>query len=578
MPFDGSVTYAVCREINRKLTGARVDKIYQPENEEIVLTLRADGHTERLLLSAAADSARLQLSALKPETPMSPPAFCMLLRKHFEDARFLGAVQANFDRIVFLDFEKMNELGDLTRRRLVLEMMGKHSNLIIVREDGMVLDAVRHVGAGMSSVRTVVPGVHYELPSHNHKENPLELSGEDRFLELIGSFDGPLEKGLYLLFNGLCPLSAREILCLAGLDERSAGTDLSEEDRHALYRAFCSFFLRLSAAEDEFTLYRGPDGRVIDYSVFPYLSLSGTESERFPSAGALLDAYFSLRVKKSRLEQKAGDISHLLGTNLERVRKKIALQEEQLLEAKDREDDRRKGDLITANLYQLKEGMSRVRLWDYYQDPPVEVELVLDSRLSPNANAQRFYSRYNKKKRTEEAVTGQLAASRQELSYLESLENALRLADCEADLENLRVELGEAGYLKKSRKKSKNLAASKPLSFTTSEGIRVLVGKNNLQNDALTFRQSRPYDLWLHVKDAPGSHTVLLVDGKEKGLDYTDQSIIEAAQLAAAHSSLGSGKCAVDATFIRYVKKPSGAAPGFVTYTHQTTLYVSPSA
>ena len=580
MPFDGIFTYAVCRELSAALVGGRVDKVYQPEPEELVLTFRKDGSSKRLLLSACPDSARLQLSFSKPETPLQPPAFCMLIRKHFEDAKLLSVTQLGFDRIVRLDFEKMNEIGDLTRRSLVLEMMGKHSNLILVREDGRVLDAVRHVNPLMSSVRTMQPGVIYELPSHNHKADPLTVGTGEDFARLLCAETGPLGRALYAAFNGFCPQSSREVLCRAGIDERREVSELCREELDSLYAAFRSFLRELTEEPPRFTLYK-EEGKITDYSVFPYTSMTGAETVAYPDAGTLLDAYFAGRTRITKLQQKAGDLSRLLGTNLDRARRKKALQEEQLLDSLDREDEKKLGDLITSNLYLLKEGMGRVTVTDYYADPPAEVEITLDRRLSPSENAQRHYDRYNKKKRTEGSVSVQLKETEAEIEYLESLLHALTLAECEADLENVRLELAEAGYLKSPGKKKKNLQASRPLSFRTSEGIEVLVGKNNLQNDLLTFKLSDPLDLWFHVKDAPGSHCVLRVAGLEKGLGYTEASIAEAARLCAAHSSLasaGGGKCAVDYTLRRYVKKPAGSRPGFVTYTHQSTVIAEAAA
>lgn len=579
MPFDGTMTYALCREIDRALVGGRVDKIYQPENEEIVLCVRKDGKTRRLLLSASADSPHLALTEQKPETPLTPPSFCMLLRKHFEDARFLGITQIGFDRIVALDFEKLNEIGDLTRRRIVLEMMGKYSNMMIVREDGRILDAVRHVNPLMSSVRVVQPGQMYELPSHNHKANPLEEHSAEGLREKIAACAGPVVKALYTAYNGFCPLSAREILALAALDDRLTVDALTDEDYTKLYEGFALFMKKLCEEEPRFSLYSDEE-KLLDYSAFPYVSMQGLKTRSFETGSALLDEFFAGRVRKTKLEQKAGDIAHLINTNLERAQRKAALQQDQLADAADREEDKHLGDLITANLYLLRDGMTRVTLTDYYKDPPEQEEICLDPRLTPAENAQHYYKRYNKKKRTEEAVTDQLNATRGEIDYLESLKKSLQLAECEADVESVRLELAEAGYLKAPGKKKKNLAASKPLSFRTSEGLEVLVGKNNLQNDFLTFKVAAPADTWFHVKNAPGSHTVLRTAGLVKGEDYTDKSIEEAATLCASYSSLssaGGGRICVEYTLRKYIKKPAGSRPGFVTYTHQSALVVDSS-
>ena len=321
-------------------------------------------------------------------------------------------------------------------------------------------------------------------------------------------------------------------------------------------------------------LYRRED-QPADFSVFPYESLAGLCAEGFADLWTLLDSFYRLRDVRDKIKQKAQDLHHLLSTNLDRARRKEALQLQQLADTEDRELDRIRGELLTANLYRITEAMTSVRLENYYEEGSPQIEIPLDPSLSPSQNAQRYYRRYNKKKRTEQALTQQLSSTREEIRYLESIEDALALADCEKDLEDLRAELHQTGYIRRTRRAAKNLSASRPLTFTTSEGMEVLVGKNNIQNDALTFKTSDPYDLWLHVKDIPGSHVILRIAGKIQGQDYTEQSILEAARLAARHSKgAGGTKVPVDYTLRRYVKKPAGAKPGFVIYTHQTTLYV----
>ncbi len=575
MPFDGTVVCAVCDQLRRELLGSRIDKIYQPEAEEIVLTLRSQGRAVRLLLTASASHARLQLTQSKPETPLSPPMFCMLFRKYFGGGKLVALEQENFDRVVRLDFEVRNELGDLCQRRVILEMMGKHSNLILVDETGRIIDAVRHVTPLMSSVRFVQPGLPYTAPCHTHKKNPLTETSPAAFREALAAYPGPVGKALYQAYNGFCSFSAREVLCRADLEERATLDRLSPDDFSRLFDSFSRFLTQLTATPAAPVLYLAND-QPLDFSAFPYVCMTGVSQQAFDSFWPLLDLFYQRSDTQDKLRQKSQDLHHLLTTNLDRAHRKEALQLQQLKDTEDREADRICGDLLTANLYRLTPGITTARLENYYETDAPLLEIALDPTLTPSQNAQRYYRRYNKKKRTEEATVQQLQATREEIRYLESVQDALALADCEKDLEDLRLELHETGYLRLRRRSGgKNLAVSRPLSFRTSEGIEVLVGKNNIQNDLLTFKMADPEDLWFHVKDMPGSHVVLRIAGKVPDKDYTNRSLQEAAELAARHSKAAAGsKVPVDYTRRRYVKKPSGAKPGFVIYTHQTTAYI----
>ncbi len=582
MPFDGITTYRLVNECGRLLVGGRIDKIYQPEADEIVLNIRSMGKLFHLLLSADPSHARFQLTENKPETPLTPPAFCMVFRKHFSGNKILNVRQHHFDRILEVETEGLNEMGDLVQRKILLEIMGKHSNLMLVDENGRILDSIRHVNPLMSSVRQVGPGLIYELPTHNHKSDPTHPLSEEEFDETISAAPGPVLTALYQTFNGLSPFAASEIIARASqsvpIPEKERYEALSFEAKQALKAAFDSFIAEVLEADGPCLLYREPSGKMRDFSIVPYVSMDGVEAEAFDSLSALLDVFCARSDTVDKMRQKSQDLRHLVNTNLDRARRKDILQKKQLEDTKGREADRVRGDLITANVYQLKKGMTKAELPNYYEEGMPLMEIRLDENLTPAQNAQRYYARYNKQKRTEEALSVQIVQTEEEIEYLESILAAIELADCERDIEDIREELHEAGYVRKTQGKKKNLAKSKPIAFTTSEGVHGLIGKNNIQNDQLTFKTAMPNDEWFHVKDLPGSHVILQVASLEKGRDYTDQSLLEAAIMAAAHSSAKCGNnVPVDHTRRVFVKKPAGSKPGFVRYTHPETIFVKAS-
>ncbi len=593
MPFDGITTCALVRELKQELIGGRIDKIYQPEADEIVLNIRSLGKMKHLLLSANPSHARFQLTEIKAETPLTPPGFCMVCRKHFSGGKVLDIKQHSFDRICEIDVETLNELGDIVEKKLILEVMGKHSNLILVDENGRIIDCARHVSPFMSSVRAVQPGMTYALPTHNHKADPTRvLSGELDFDLLMSEYAGELQTSFYQVFNGFSPFAAREVIQRTNhllreekaedlslgeaVNEKDVYSSLNETQRAAIKRSFFSLLETLIQAEGPYTMYRDNAGKAVDFSLIPYEHMQGAKEETFETLCSLLDVYYVRTDTVDKMRQKSQDLRHLVNTNLDRAKKKAYLQKKQLEDTKDREKDRIAGDLITANIWQLKEGMTLAELPNYYEDDQPIVKIRLDVNLTPAQNAQKYYARYNKQKRTEEALSIQIVQTEEEIEYLESIVSSIELADCERDIEDLRIELHEAGYVKKSGDKKKNLAKSKPLSFITSEGVQGWIGKNNIQNDQLTFRTALPEDEWFHVKDIPGSHVILRTAQLKMGEDYTEKSFLEAAMQAALHSrGKGERAVAVDHTRKVFVKKPAGSKPGFVRYTHQSTIIVN---
>ncbi|MBQ7064509.1 MAG: NFACT family protein [Firmicutes bacterium] len=576
MAFDGITTYYVTEELRQMVLGGKIDKIYQTDTDEVVLQIRRPGNVYRLLLSAHGDSARFYLTEQKPETPLEPPMFCMLFRKHFGGGRVADIRQIGFDRILEIRAEVYNELGDPCVKQIILEVMGRHSNLILVDEKGTIIDCVHHVGQTMSHFRTVLPGLPYQAPSHNQRIDPPAVRDYDEFDRAWEGKHNAVGKSMYQVFNGISPFAASEICFRAGVSDRAAYEDLPEEQKNSLYAAFSDYFREMLTEPACPAIFLDGD-QMKEYSMISSRMMAGVGSRTFQTPSELLDIYYVRQDNKNRLRQKSQDLHKLVSTNLDRVNRKETLQSRQLAETADRDRYQRAGDLILSNIYRLHAGDEKFEAEDFYEDPPVTREIELNPHLSPSQNAQKYYDKYNKLKRTEEAVTLQLEDTRREAAYLASILDALEMADCEKDLEDIRAELAQTGYLRRSKAKRRNLQASRPLEFTTSEGLMVLVGKNNVQNDQLTFKMATPFDYWFHVKDMPGSHVILFCGDRKLGQDYTEQSILEAAQIAAGHSSLAEdGKVSVDYTQRRYVKKPSGAKPGFVNYTHQKTLVVEP--
>lgn len=594
MPFDGFTTGALVRELERELLGGRIDKIYQPESDEIVLNVRSLGKMKHLLLSANPSHARFQLTETKTETPLTPPGFCMACRKHFSGGKIIAVKQHHFDRILELDVETLNDLGDLVVKKMILEIMGKHSNLILVDDRERILECVRHVSPFMSSVRAVQPGMDYQLPSHNHKADPRNYLSEDTasLEQMLSAYSGELLTAFYQVFNGFSPFASREVICLANealapekpqdaVNEKDLYQRLSEKQKEAIKKSFVSFVKAMTSGEQEgpYYLYREASGKTVEFSLIPYHSMAGVQTETFDELSPLLDVFYARTDTADKMRQKSQDLRHLVTNNLDRARKKEYLQRKQLDDTKDREKDRIAGDLITANVWRLSKGMSVAELPNYYEEGEPLVKIRMDVNLTPSQNAQKYYARYNKQKRTEEALSVQIIQTMEEISYLESIITAIDLSDCERDIEDIRLELHEAGYIRKAAdKKKKNLAKSKPLSFVTSEGVQGYIGKNNIQNDQLTFKMADQDDEWFHVKDMPGSHVILKVAGLKKGEDYTELSFLEAAVQAAVHSK-GAGSMSVPVDHARrvFVKKPAGAKPGFVRYTHQQTILADAS-
>ena len=566
MPMDGLTLGFAAREMERTLAGGRIDKVTQPEKDTVILVVRAGNANHRVLLCASPNNARCHLTAQSFPNPLEPPMFCMLLRKQLLGGRVLAVRQIGGDRIVHMDVDVVNELGDHVLRRLILEVMGRHSNLMLVDGDGKILDAARHVSADMSRVRQVQPGLPYLPPPGQDKLDPAELTADALLEKLAAQGDIPLHKTLAACVSGLSNPAARELAYRV----LSPGSDRAENLPDAAAR-LTDLLHRLPGMTDPRVLIDDA-GDPADVFAFPYFSQALDRQAAYPTVSEALEKYFGARDQKDRISQKSASMVKLLKGQIERCEKKLAQQEEDLAGSARMEEYRLMGELINANLWQLHKGPTQVELPNFYDENGGTMVIPLDNQLTPAQNAQRYFKRYQKARSAREMAAEQRIKTLAELDYLEG--QLLDVGKCvgESELEEIRQELIRAGYIRhgQSRKQQRALPKSKPYHYRSSDGIDVFVGKNAAQNDRLTT-SARPDETWLHAKDMPGSHVIVRHEG-----DLPDQTLKEAAMLAAWYSKgQRSSTVPIDYTLRKYVKKPGGAAPGMVIYTHQHTLYMT---
>jgi len=586
MPLDALCLSGVIHELNTGLSGARVDKIYQPGRDEIVLALRAGIGNVRLLLSADPARPRLHLTQTTWENPEKPPMFCMLLRKHLSGARLLEICQVPMERVAVLRLEALNELGDRVERRLVLEAISHRTDLLLLDEEGRILDCTRHVGLEAAdkclvqgeggAYRVLQPGMFYRLPPGQGKRDPAALDRPE--LEaLLAAAPEQAQADRWLLdtFGGLSPLVCREIAQRSGGSADVRLDALGAAGRARLLDALEDILRTVREGRAAPTLI-SMDGKPRDFTFFPVTQYGAlAELTAFPTFSALLDSFFEQKENLERVRQKGQDLIRTVTAARDRTARKIANQEKELSATRDRDRWRELGDILTSNLHRMERGMALLRAQDFYDPEGKEVDIKLDPLLTPQQNAAAYYKRYNKAKTAEAALTVQLRKGRVELDYLNSVLEATSLAEGERDLGEIRQELIDTGYLRRpgKSKERQRRVSSKPMEFRSSAGLRISVGKNNTQNDLLTCKLAGKGDIWFHTQKIHGSHVILWTEGGEPDL----QSLNEAAVLAAWFSQAReSGRVAVDYTPARFVKKPGGARPGMVVYTTYETAYVTP--
>ena len=576
MPLDALCLSGVVAELKPILTGAKIDKVHQPGRDEMILALRLGRGNGRLLLSASPNHPRLQMTELSRENPDAPPMFCMLLRKHLMGGRILSVEQPHLERIVELRLEVLDELGDRKERRLILEAMGRRANLVLVDDQGRIVDCLRRVDGDMSAQRQLLPGLFYRLPPAMEKADPTALDGGE-WLRRVEQAPGESRVDHWLLdtFGGWSPLVCREIAFQAGGRVDVTFDELGPQGRVRVGEAAGA--LLKTVRENNFTpTVISVEKRPKDFTFFPAEQYEEAgECTVYPSFSALMDRFYEQRENQERIRQKGQDLIRSVTNARDRTARKLANQQRELEATQDRERLRQFGDIITSNLHAMERGMATLRAMDFYDPEGGEVEIKLDPLLTPQQNAAKYYKEYNKAKTAEEMLTIQLEKGRRELDYLNSVLENITLAEGERDLQEIRQELADTGYLRrqiKGRDKGRRLSP-KPMEFRSTAGLRISVGKNNMQNDLLTCKQAFKSDIWFHTQKIHGSHVILWTGGAQPDL----QSLNEAACLAAWFSQgRESGKVPVDYTPVKYVKKPAGARPGMVVYTTYETAWVTP--
>ena len=571
MAFDGITIAAMVKELNDYLAGGRINKIAQPETDELLLTCRGPKGNCRLLLSASASLPLIYFTQKNKPSPLTAPNFCMLLRKHLSSARFLSITQPSLERVIRFELEHLNELGDLCRKYLIIEIMGKHSNIIFCDEDYKILDSIKHVSSHMSSVREVLPGRQYFIPQTQEKLNPWNLT-EETFYTQVLSKPTQIARALYTSLTGISPVMAHEICTRASLDGDEPTETLDENSKLHLYGTLNRILDQVK--EGDFhpnIIFR--DQIPVEYSVLPMSQYqTGHTTKGYPSVSSMLEQYYAQKNIVTRIRQKSSDLRRIVQTALERNSKKYSLQLKQLKDTGKKEKYKVYGELINTYGYGLEDGCKSFQALNYYTNE--EIAVPLDPSLSPQANAKKYFEKYAKLKRTEDALTTQIAETKEEIQHLESISASLDIALNESDLVQIKEELTQYGYIKKhSIGKKKTSVKSKPFHYLSSDGYHIYVGKNNYQNDELTFKFATGNDWWFHAKGIPGSHVIV----KSSDEELPDRVFEEAGSLAAYYSKGRTApKVEIDYIQKKHVKKPNGSKPGFVVYYTNYSLMAVP--
>ncbi len=587
MAFDGVTVAAVVKECKDALMGSRIYKIAQPEADELLMTLKASTGQYRLLLSANASLPLVYLTGTNKQSPMTAHNFCMLLRKHIQNGRIVDITQPGLERIMHIDIEHLNELGDICRKKLIIEIMGKHSNIIFCDANGQIIDSIKHISGMVSSVREVLPGKPYFIPKTEDKADPVEfmagsLSDAERkkqFRQLVFGKAMPLYKALYSSFTGISPALAQEMCYRSGLDadrpaqsypqadspeigtdghDTSYGIDCSSQD--VLYHQFTALIGSILAGNfSPVIVYENNAPR--EFSALPFTMYSASASKSFSSISALLETYYAEKNAYTRIRQKSADLRKIVQTALERTVKKYDLQCQQIKDTEKRDKYKLYGELLHTYGYSVEPGAKSLQAENYYTGEPVTIPL--DPTLTASENAKKYFERYGKLKRTYETLSELTVEVKKEIDHLESISASLDIAKQEADLVEIKEELTVSGYIRRKGGAKKEKITSKPFHYISSDGFDIYVGKNNFQNDYLTFQFAVGNDWWFHAKKIPGSHVIVRTNGKT----LPDATFEEAARLAAYYSKgRDQEKVEIDYAEKKHIKKPAGAKPGFVVY------------
>ena len=569
MALDGIFLHSVIDELKSQLINAKIDKVNQPEKDELILTIRGFGFTKKLLISASPIYPRIHFTKQNKQNPMQAPMYCMVLRKYLTNARIIDIRQINSDRVTVIDFESQDELGFNSIYSLIIEIMGRHSNITLVRQrDNLIMDSIKHITPDMNTYRSLHPSIKYIFPPPSGKLNPFDFNF-DSFNSYMSENKVAIDDSIFSnIFTGIGKPLSKEMFLRYGM-EYSNSVNSGIENLCKFSEEFFNILLQKSYY---FASYSSGSA-LKDFHCMKFYSLNKLAETQYNSASELLESFYILKDRADRLNNRSMDLQKLVTTNLERCLKKSEILNNTLAECKDKDLYKMYGELITANIYSLKKGDREARLLNYYSENGEYIVVKLDETKTPSENIQYYFKRYNKYKKSEEAALEQLNNNNNELQYLQSVLTNIKNCESYVEIEEIRNELVETGYIKfKKEFKGNKLKTSKPLHFVSSDGIDIYVGKNNLQNDYLTLKFADKHDVWLHTKDIPGSHVIVKNSGK-----IPESTIEEAAILAAFYSKAkDSSKVPVDYTEIKNVKKPSGAKPGMVIYYTNKTLYVTP--
>lgn len=575
MAFDGITIAALKNELDNNIIGGRIDKIYQPENDEIILNIRSFGNAFKLLLTANPSNPKFHFTNIQKNNPATPPLFCMVLRKHLQSGKIIKIEQVNFDRIINIYIEGLNEMGDYSVKKLILEIMGRHSNIILTDENNIILDSIKHISHDKSSVREVLPGKEYDLPPQQDKINPMDLDANNFYNFINNNQSKKIQNIIYQSYTGISPVIASELCYRASINTADVPSEIDNSNIRILYSKFYEMIEDIKNNNFKPVIIKSSK-KLMDFSPFYMEQFKGYDIVEYDSMSETVEKYYETKDFSYRINQKTQDLRHLISQNIERCVRKKEIQIKTLNDIENREEKRLYGELLTANIYSIQKGMSSITLPNFYSENMENIEIPLDSDLTPSENAQKYFKAYNKAKRTYEALQSQIASNDDELAYLDGVLTSVGNCTNEQDIKEIRNELREGGYLKKVKNSNnkKNIKKSKPLHYISSDGFDIYVGKNNVQNDELTLKFARSRDIWMHTKVIPGSHVIVVTNGEI----VPNSTLNEAANLAAYYSKAReSSLVPVDYTEKRNVKKPNGAKPGLVIYETNQTAYVTPS-
>ena len=575
MALDGLVIHSIVNELSSKILGGKIDKVYQPEDDEILLQIRNNKENFKLVLSASSSNPRVYFANnYKKENPITAPMFCMLFRKYIQNGIIVDISQIEFERIIKITVESFDELKEKTKKDIYIEIMGRHSNIILTHSlDNKIIDSIKRIPFSVSRVRQLLPGITYNLPPKQDKLNPLNSISKDNFINTLKEFNGPLFKAIYSNFLGISPIISKEICFRSNLDYNINTTDLSLDNFNNLFNEFNNLFNSIN--NNKYNPIDESINKVIDFSCINLSLYKDLNFINNNSISKILEDYYQTKDIKERIHQRSSDLRKSISIKLERLYNKLEKQNQELIDSENSEIFKIKGELLTSYIYMIEKGMESIEVSNFYDPEYKNIIISLNKNITPSENAQRYFKKYNKMKTAKKEITHQISISLDEINYLENIMLSIENCDNLLELLDIKEELIKEGFLRgKIKNKKDSKLTTKPNEFISSDGFKILVGKNNKQNDHLTLKVADNNDIWLHTKNIPGSHVIIKTDGRS----VTDETIYEAAMLAAFFSkSKLSSQVPVDYTKKKNIKKPNGAKPGMVIYETNSTIYVTPT-